>query len=104
MALLDAGVGAFSAAMPDVILVVTPAAETASAMSINQVVRGVGCSAGSAIGGLVLAPSTPERGGAFPVDQGFGVAAWLGTAVMAGTIVVTMLIRRGRDGAAVRAV
>jgi hypothetical protein len=69
------------AVLPGVILAVPPAAETASAMSVSQVVRGVGFSTGSAIGGLVLALFTPDRGGAFPADRGFGVAAWLGAAV-----------------------
>jgi predicted MFS family arabinose efflux permease len=104
MALLGAGVGVFSAAMPDVILAVTPAAETASAMGVNQVVRSVGFSSGSAICGLVLALFSPERPGAFPADRGFGVAAWLGAALMAATIVITLLIRRGADAAVKRAV
>jgi predicted MFS family arabinose efflux permease len=104
MALLGAGVGVFSAAMPDVILAVTPAAETASAMGVNQVVRSVGFSTGSATCGLVLALFTPQRPDAFPTDRGFGVAAWLGAALMAATIVITLLIRRGADAAVKRAV
>lgn len=50
MGLLGLGVGAFSAAMP----AATPPEETSSAMSVNQVVRSVGFSIGSALGGLVL--------------------------------------------------
>jgi predicted MFS family arabinose efflux permease len=42
MAVLGFGVGSFSAAMPGVILAVTPRGETSSAMSFNQVVRSVG--------------------------------------------------------------
>ncbi|MGW0520065.1 hypothetical protein [Crossiella sp. NPDC003009] len=38
------GVGSFSAAMPGVILAVTPKSETSSAMSFNYVVRSVGYS------------------------------------------------------------
>jgi predicted MFS family arabinose efflux permease len=41
--------------MPAVILTVTPIGETSSAMAFNQVVRSVGFSLGSAVGGLVLA-------------------------------------------------
>jgi predicted MFS family arabinose efflux permease len=58
MAILGFGVGSFSAAMPAVILAVTPKSETSSAMSFNQVVRSVGFSLGSAVGGLVLAGGT----------------------------------------------
>lgn len=58
--LLGFGVGAFSAAMPGVILAATPKAETASAMSVNQVVRSVGFSIGSALGGLILAVMRPR--------------------------------------------
>ncbi len=42
MGMLGLGVGVFSAAMPAAILAVTPAEETSSAMSFNQVVRSVG--------------------------------------------------------------
>jgi hypothetical protein len=41
------GVGGFSAAMPAVILQVTPQHETASAMGVNQVIRSTGFSLGS---------------------------------------------------------
>ncbi len=56
------GVGGFSAAMPGVVLTVTPTSETSSAMSVNYVVRSVGYSpgtpSGSAIGGPILAAGT----------------------------------------------
>jgi hypothetical protein len=52
MAILGGGVGGFSAAMPSVILAVTPAGETSSAMSVNQVVRSVGFAIGSAVCGF----------------------------------------------------
>ncbi|MEU1819313.1 hypothetical protein ABZ543_29620 [Streptomyces roseifaciens] len=42
MGMLGFGVGGFSAAMPGVILAVTPKSETSSAMSFNYVVRSVG--------------------------------------------------------------
>ena len=42
MGVLGFGVGGFSAAMPGVILAVTPKSETSSAMSFNYVVRSVG--------------------------------------------------------------
>ena len=48
-----------------VILAVTPKSETSSAMSFNYVVRSVGYSLGSAVGGLVLAAGT-DTGHLFP--------------------------------------
>ena len=73
---LGLGVGAASAAMPAMILAVTPADETASAMSVNQVVRSVGFSVGSALGGLILSAHT-LRGG-FPTQSGYTTASILG--------------------------
>ncbi|GAA2061538.1 MFS transporter [Catenulispora yoronensis] len=80
MSLLGFGVGAFSAAMPAVILAVTPAQETASAMGVNQVVRSIGFSIGSTLSALVLAAATPA-GSVFPKEDGYGTAAWIGVGV-----------------------
>lgn len=90
MSLLGVGVGAFSAAMPVVILAVTPQAETASAMSVNQVVRSVGFSIGSAIGGLILAGYTSD---VFPAEAGYPTAAWVGAATAALALVIIALPR-----------
>ncbi|MFC5833415.1 MFS transporter [Nonomuraea insulae] len=91
MGLLGLGVGVFSAAMPVAILAVTPPEETSSAMSFNQVVRSVGFSIGSALGGLLLAAHT---GATFPAEAGYTTAAWAGAAAMAVTIVITLVLRR----------
>ncbi len=93
MGVLGLGVGIFSAAMPAAILAVTPAAETSSAMSFNGVVRSVGFSIGSALGGLTLAAYIPA-GATFPDPAGYTTAAWLGAAAMAVTIVVALIFRR----------
>ena len=85
MSILGLGVGAFSAVMPAVILTATPRDETAGAMSVNQVVRSVGFSIGSALGGLILAAHTTK---VFPHQSGYTTAAWTG----AGTTAVTLLI------------
>jgi predicted MFS family arabinose efflux permease len=85
MSVLGVGVGAFSAAMPAVILAATPKAETASAMGVNQVVRSVGFSIGSALGGLILADHTTNL---FPHQSGYTVAAWTGAAATAATLVI----------------
>jgi predicted MFS family arabinose efflux permease len=87
MSVLGLGVGAFSAAMPALILAATPPGETASVMSVNQVVRSVGFSVGSALGGLVLAAYTSRR---FPDEDGFATAAWVGVGVMALTLLVVL--------------
>jgi predicted MFS family arabinose efflux permease len=85
MSILGVGVGAFSAAMPAVILAVTPTAETASAMSVNQVVRSAGFSIGSAIGGLILAAHTTD---VFPQGAGYAGAAWAGAATTSATLII----------------
>lgn len=87
MAILGFGVGGFSAAIPAVILAVTPGDETSSAMSVNQVVRSVGFSFGSAVGGLVLAAGT-DGGQIFPTDSAYATAALIGVVTMAITAVV----------------
>jgi predicted MFS family arabinose efflux permease len=69
--------------MPSVILAATPAAETASAMSVNQVVRSVGFSIGSALGGFILAAYTTD---VFPHETGYTTAAWAGAATTAATL------------------
>ena len=91
MAVLGAGVGGFSAAMPAVILAVTPDSETSSAMSFNQVVRSVGLSVGSAVGGLVLSAGT-AAGHPFPANAAYTTAAWIGASVMAVTAAISAII------------
>jgi len=93
MGVLGFGVGSFSAAMPGVILAVTPDGETSSAMSVNYVVRSVGYSLGSAIGGLVLAAGT-DTGHLFPNDGAYTTAALIGIAAMAVTTVTSLALAR----------
>ena len=101
MAILGFGVGSFSAAMPAVILAVTPQSETSSAMSFNQVVRSVGFSLGSAVGGLVLAAGT-DTGQLFPTDAAYTTAAWIGAAATAAAALTTLALARERTAATVR--
>ena len=93
MGVLGFGVGSFSAAMPGVILAVTPKRETSSAMSFNQVVRSVGFSLGSALGGLVLAAGT-DTGHLFPTDGAYSIAALVGIAAMALAALTSLLLAR----------
>lgn len=100
MAILGFGVGSFSAAMPGVILAATTRSETSSAMSVNQVVRSVGFSLGSALSGLVLAAGT-STGGRFPRYGAYTIAAVVGVAAMAVTAIISLSLanRRGQPGA-----
>lgn len=93
MATLGFGVGSFSAAMPAVILVVTPKSETSSAMSFNLVVRAVGFSLGSALCGLMLESGT-VAGHVFPKDVGYSSAGWIGAAAIVATVATTFIIVR----------
>ncbi|MFJ9130485.1 MFS transporter [Streptomyces sp. NPDC102340] len=93
MGVLGLGVGLFSAAMPSAILVVTPESETSSAMSFNQVVRSVGFSIGSALGGLTLATHT-SAAATFPTNSGYTAASWIGVVAMGITIVTAFTLRR----------
>ncbi|MER0240628.1 MFS transporter [Streptomyces sp. HSW2009] len=95
MGVLGFGVGSFSAAMPGVILAVTPKSETSSAMSFNYVVRSVGYSLGSAGGGLVLAAGTPA-GRLFPNDGAYTNAALVGVVAMAVTAVAGLALATRR--------
>jgi MFS family permease len=91
MGVLGLGVGSFSAAMPGVILAVTPKSETSSAMSFNYVVRSVGYSLGSATGGLILATDTGQL---FPDDHAYTTAALVGIAAMAVTTLAGLALAR----------
>ncbi|GGS56488.1 MFS transporter [Streptomyces cinerochromogenes] len=91
MGVLGFGVGGFSAAMPGVILAVTPKSETSSAMSFNYVVRSVGYSLGSAIGGLILAAGTGP-GHLFPDDSAYTTAALVGIGAMAMTTLTSLAL------------
>lgn len=96
MGVLGLGVGGFSAAMPGVILAATPKSETSSAMSFNYVVRSVGYSMGSAVGGLVLAAGT-DAGRLFPNDDAYTMAALVGIAAMTATTLTCLALARRRS-------
>jgi MFS family permease len=99
MGVLGFGVGSFSAAMPGVILAVTPKSETSSAMSFNYVVRSVGYSLGSAVGGLILAEGTGP-GHLFPDDSAYTTAALVGIGAMAITTLTCLALARRRPSEA----
>jgi predicted MFS family arabinose efflux permease len=91
MGVLGFAVGGFSAVMPQAILAVTPAEETAAAMGVNGVVRAVGFSIGSALSGLILASYT-SPGHFVPADSGYTVAALAAAALAVVGIVLAAAI------------
>ncbi|MFD9130059.1 hypothetical protein [Kitasatospora sp. NPDC059571] len=64
-------------------------------MSFNYVVRSVGYSLGSAMGGLVLATGT-DAGHLFPNDHAYTTAALVGIAAMAVTALTAAALARHR--------
>ncbi|HEY5223702.1 MAG TPA: MFS transporter [Microbacteriaceae bacterium] len=93
MAILGFGVGGVSAIMPALVLVDVPQSESASVLSINQLIRSVGFSMGSALAGLLLAAATPS-GTVFPDEQGYAVAALWVIPLVAISVVPIFLMRR----------
>ncbi|GAB4079642.1 MFS transporter [Modestobacter muralis] len=71
------GVGTMFAALPGLIVRAVPKSETGSAMSLNQVLRYVGFSLGSALSATVLEAATPD-GSAFPAGSGYTTIGWIG--------------------------
>ena len=100
MLVLGLGVGVVSAGMPSMILEATPTRETAGAMSVNQVVRSVGFSLGSALGGLVLSSRTLPDG--FPQQTGYTIASVLGGLLALGAAVVVLTGVRRSSSAGTR--
>ena len=74
IALLGFAVGGVFSVMPKLVLVGVPGVETASVLSINQIVRSIGFSTGSALAGFLLAAATPA-GSMLPTSDGYITAA-----------------------------
>ncbi|SDD49621.1 Major Facilitator Superfamily protein [Geodermatophilus telluris] len=93
MAVAGLGVGAAFAALPALVVAAVPPSETGSATSLNQVLRYVGFSVGSALTATVLAAATPAGGGS-PAAGGYTALAVVGVGVCLLTAVVTGLTGR----------
>ncbi|MCU1692084.1 MAG: transporter [Frankiales bacterium] len=91
MGLAGLGVGGTFAALPALIVGVVPAGETGSALSVNQVLRYIGCSAGSALSATVLDAHTPA-GSPLPTDAGYTTAALIGVGLLVGAAVLTAVL------------
>ena len=75
MSLLGLAVGGVSAVMPSLLLRTVPECEAASVLTMNQVLRSIGFSVGSAVAGLLLTAGTPP-GASSPTQDGYLAAAW----------------------------
>lgn len=96
MTVLGFGVGGVSAVMPRLVLAGVPKPETASVLSINQIVRSVGFSIGSALTGLLLATATPH-GDLIPTHHGYvSTALWV-LPFAAGSVAVIIWTQRRRE-------
>ena len=94
MAVLGFGVGGVSAVMPKLVLLGVPGSETASVLTINQIVRSIGFSIGSAIAGLILTLATPE-GTLLPVQGGYVTAAlWVLLPLAASSLIILVAPRQ----------
>jgi MFS family permease len=77
MAVAGLGVGTVFAALPGLIVAAVPAAETGSAMSLNQVLRYIGFAVGSALSATVLEAAT-SAGDGLPTSGGYATIGLIG--------------------------
>lgn len=90
-ALLGVGIGCSFAAMPALIVASVPPERTGSATSLNQVLRSVGGSLGSAVGVAILAAHHPA-GLPFPQEGGYTVAFVAGAVICVATAGLAILL------------
>ncbi|GAA5054793.1 MFS transporter [Nocardia callitridis] len=98
IALLGFAVGATFAVVPRLVLVGVPGEETASVLSINQIARSIGMSAGSALAGFLLATSTPNDA-MLPTRHGYVTAALWALPPLAISTLIIVTRRSGRHAA-----
>jgi predicted MFS family arabinose efflux permease len=96
---LSIGTALCFSAMPTLIMAWVPASETASANSLNSLLRTVGTSTCAAIGGTFLATYTIRvDGAAVPSTTGFAITFWMAAAASLAAaglaLAVTAVIRR----------
>lgn len=96
MTVLGFGVGGVSAVMPRLVLAGVPKPETASVLSINQIVRSIGFSIGSALAGLILATATTGED-LVPAQHGYVAAALWVLPFVGVSIAVATIWRRPRS-------
>jgi MFS family permease len=90
---IGAGIGLGYGAMPALIMGAVPRSETASANSINTLMRSIGTSVSSAVAGVVLAHMTIDVGGAaLPSQPGFRVVLAVGAGAAVAALLVALAI------------
>lgn len=90
---VSVGVAFALAAMPVLITTAVPLDQTATANSVNSLVRAVGTSAASAVGAAIVAASAVTVGAAaVPSPVGLDRLFWLGAAVSAVALVVVVCV------------
>jgi len=97
MAIGGLGVGCTFAAMPAFIVRAVPSTETGSALGVNQVLKVIGSSVGSALTASILTSHTPAQA-RFPTDSGYTVAAVVGIGIWLFAAVLSFVLP-GRRGA-----
>jgi MFS family permease len=98
-ALIGVGIGLAYGAMPALIMDATPPSETASANSLNTLMRSIGTSFASAVSGVILANMTTDfHGTAVPSEGGFRlIMAISAGAAIAAMVIAAFLPRRRRE-------
>ena len=98
MGVAGLGSGLIFAAIPGLIVRSVPGAETGSALGVNQVVRQIGFSIGSALGAAILTVHTiaPDP---LPTDGGYDVSALVGIVLCLFTAVLAFVLPRLRRSA-----
>ncbi len=91
MGVAGLGVGLTFAAIPGLIVRSVPAGETGSALGVNQVLRQIGFSIGSALGAAILTAHTvaPSK---LPTTSGYQVSAMIGIGLCLFTAVASFLL------------
>ena len=91
MAIGGVGIGSSFAVMPRMIVAAVPAHETSSALALNQVLRTVGYSVGSALAATILTAHT-SASSEFPVDRGYTVGALVGLGLCIAAALVSWIL------------
>lgn len=101
MGIAGIGIGAGFAALPQLIVRAVPTGETGSAISLNQVLRCVGYTIGSALSAAVLQAHT-AAGHLLPAAGGYTAAAVTGCIAAALTVLVALVLVPRSHGASKR--
>ena len=92
MGIAGVGMGCSFAVMPRMIVSATSPEETGSALAMNQVLRTVGYSIGSALSATILTAHTAASS-RFPTDRGYTVGALVGISLCALTAIVAVALQ-----------